>query len=307
MGYSSRFRKGRDARGNDSNTHARIGDHNFNISTSELVVVLRCMGDKVWWPKEMRSDPSKTNPDFWCKFHYDHGHRTSDCRLLHGEVEHLLKQGYLIDMFSQKGRQSYMKNRQEPPKPPSPKRIVSVITGGDEVNGVLDGDSITFDDEDADGLMIPHNNALVISLLVYDTNVKRVLIDPSSSVNIILLTVVNEMQDNDKVIPMARSLSGFDNSSVITKGEVVLTTFAEGVVKDTKFQVIDADMAYNIILRRPRIHDMDVIPSTLHQLIKFPLQWGIHQLCGDQQASRSINLVVITSTVTNDADAKWKL
>ncbi|XP_009620551.1 uncharacterized protein [Nicotiana tomentosiformis] len=245
------------------------------------------MGHKVWWPKEMRSYPSKRNPDLWCEFHNDHGHRTTDCRLLQGEVEHLLKQGYLTDMFSEKGRQSYMKNRQEPPKPPSPKRTVNVITRGDEVNGVtyraekktskvtvthgkrvrqvLDGDSITFDNEDAYGLMIPHNDALVISLLVHDTNVKRVLIDP---------------------------------------GEVVLTTFVEGIVKNTKFQVIDADMAYNIILGRPWIHDMNVVPSTLHQVIKFPSQWGICLIHGDQQASRSINSVVIASTVANDADAK---
>ncbi|XP_016458584.2 uncharacterized protein LOC107782232 [Nicotiana tabacum] len=205
----------------------------------------------------MRSDPSKRNPDFWCEFHRDHGHRTIDCKQLQGEVEHLLKQDYLTDLFNEKGKQSYIKNKHEPPKPPSPKRTVNVITGGDEVNGVtytaakktskitvthgkrvcqvLDGDSITFNDEDADDLMIPHNDALVISLLVHDTNVKRVLIDPSSLVNIILLRVVNKMQANDKVIPKARSLAGFDNSSVITNGEVLLTTFAEGVVKDTKF------------------------------------------------------------------------
>ncbi|XP_009589851.1 uncharacterized protein [Nicotiana tomentosiformis] len=243
------------------------------------------MEDKVWWPKELRSNPSKINPDFLCEFHNDRGHRTTDCRLLHGEVEHLLKQGYLTDLFSEKGRQSYMKNKQEPPKPPSPKRPIKVIIGGDEVNGVtytaikkmskvtvthgkrvhqvLDGDNITFDDEDVDGLTISHNDALVISLLVHDTNVKRVLIDPGSSVNIILLRVVNEMQANDKVIPKAWSLSRFDNSSVITKEEVVLTTFAEGVVKDTKFQVIDADMAYNIIQGRPWIHFTMGNPSNL--------------------------------------------
>nr|XP_009769003.1 PREDICTED: uncharacterized protein LOC104219935 [Nicotiana sylvestris] len=152
------------------------------------------MRDKVRWPGEMRSDPSKRNPDFRCEFHNDHGHRTVDCRLLQGEVEHLLKQGYLTDMFNEKGRQLYMNNRQEPPKPPSSKRIVNVIIRGDEVNGVtytdakktskvtvthgkqvcqvLDGDNITFDDEDADDLMIPHNYALVISQLVHDTNIK---------------------------------------------------------------------------------------------------------------------------------------
>ncbi|XP_070045806.1 uncharacterized protein [Nicotiana tomentosiformis] len=193
-----------------------------------------------------------------------------------------------------------MKNRKEPPKPPSPKRTVNVINDREEVNGVtytaarkttkftithgkrtrqtLEDNNITFDDVDADGLMIPHNDALVISLLIHDTNVKRVLIDPCSSVNIILLRVLNEMLMGDRVVPKARSLSGFDNSSVITEGKIELSTYTYGVIKETKFQVIDTDMVYNVILGRPWIHDMDVVPSTLHQVIKFPSKWGIQQI-----------------------------
>ncbi|XP_009763130.1 uncharacterized protein [Nicotiana sylvestris] len=123
-----------------------------------------------------------------------------------------------------------MKNRQEPPKPPSLKRMVNVISGEDEVNSVtyttakkvskvtvthrkrvrqaLEEDNITFDDVDADGVFIPHNDTLVISLLVHDNNVERVLIYPGSSVNIILLRVINEMQADDKLVPKAR-ISGF--------------------------------------------------------------------------------------------------
>ncbi|XP_070012962.1 uncharacterized protein [Nicotiana sylvestris] len=191
---------------------------------------------------------------------------------------------------NEKGKQAYMKNRQEPPKPPSPKRIVNVISGAEDINGVtytaankvskvtithgkrvrhvLEEESIMFDNADADVVLSPHNDALVISLLVHDTNVKRVLIDPGSSVNIILLRVLCEMQAEDKLIPKAHTLSGFDNFSVVMKGEVILTTFAEGVVKDTKFQVVDMEMAYNMILGRPWIHEMDVVPSTLHQMKK---------------------------------------
>ncbi|XP_070042366.1 uncharacterized protein [Nicotiana tomentosiformis] len=123
-----------------------------------------------------------------------------------------------------------------------------------------------------------------------------------SSMNIILLRVVNEMQMGDKIVPKERSLSGFDNSTVITKGEIVLTTFVEGVIKDTKFQVIDTDMTYNVILRRPWIHDMDVVPSMLHQVIKFPSQWGIRQIRGDQQVSKNINSVVDSRTMNEDTN-----
>ncbi|XP_070014519.1 uncharacterized protein [Nicotiana sylvestris] len=178
------------------------------------------------------------------------------------------------------------------------------VTYRKRVRQVLEEDSITFDDADIDGVLIPHNDVMVISLLVHDTNVKRALIDPCSSVNIILLRVVNKMQDNNKLVHKARTLSGFDNLSVVIKGEIILTTFAKGLVKDTKFQVIDMDMAYNMILGRPWIHEMDDVPSTLHQVIKFPSQWGIRQIHGDQQASRSINLVVDSSIRNDDADEK---
>ncbi|XP_070005116.1 uncharacterized protein [Nicotiana sylvestris] len=149
---------------------------------------------------------------------------------------------------------------------------------------------------DADGVLTPHNDALVISLIVHDTNVKLVLIDPGSSVNIILLRVLCETQAEVKVIPKVHTLSGFDNSSVLTKEEVTLTTFAEGVVKGTKSQVADMKMAYNMILGRLWIHKMDVVPSTLHQVIKFPSPWGICQIHGDQHTTRAINYVADTST-----------
>uniref|UniRef100_A0A1S3ZT33 Uncharacterized protein n=1 Tax=Nicotiana tabacum TaxID=4097 RepID=A0A1S3ZT33_TOBAC len=155
----------------------------------------------------MRSNPNRHNPDHWCDFHNDHGHKMADCRLLQGEVDHLLKQGYLTELFSEKGKQAYMKNRQEPPKPPSLKRTVNVISIGKEINGVtyttankvskvtithgkrvrhvLEEESITFNDAVADGLLTPHNDALVISLLVHDNNVKQVLIDPGISPEIL--------------------------------------------------------------------------------------------------------------------------
>ncbi|XP_070026198.1 uncharacterized protein [Nicotiana sylvestris] len=207
-GSSSRFRNERnhyESRDDDRSPKARFGGYNFNISTSELVAVLRSMGDKVRWPKEMRSNPNRRNPDHWCEFHNDHRHKTADC----------------INGVSYTAANKVSK---------------VTITQGKRVRQVLEEDNITFNDADADDVLTPYNDALVISLIVFDTNVKRVLIDPGSSVNIILLRVLREMQVEEKIIPKAHTLSGFDNSSIVIKGEVTLTTFAEGVVKDTKFQ-----------------------------------------------------------------------
>lgn len=86
------------------------------------------------------------------------------------------------------------------------------------------------------------------------------------------------MQLIDRIIQKSRSWSGFDNSSLITQGEIILISFVEGVVTDTPFEVVAADISYNIILGRSWIYDMGAIPSTLHQVKKFPFKWGIRQI-----------------------------
>ncbi|XP_019229494.1 PREDICTED: uncharacterized protein LOC109210524 [Nicotiana attenuata] len=183
-----------------------------------------------------------------------------------------------------------MKNRQEPLKLPSPKRTVNVIRGGEEINGVT------------------YTTANKVSkvTITHGKRVRHVLEEESSSVNIILLRVLHEMQAKDKLVPKAHTLSGFDHSSVLTKGEVILTTFAEGVVKDTKFQVVDMEMDYNMIFGRPWIHEMDAVPSTLHQVIKFLSPWGICQIRGDQQTFRSINSVA-DSSMRNKKNSNYRI
>lgn len=52
-------------------------------------------------------------------------------------------------------------------------------------------DNITFDDEEVDGLMFPHHDPLVITVL--DTDVKSILVDPYISSNIMHLLVIKEI------------------------------------------------------------------------------------------------------------------
>ncbi|KAF2538156.1 hypothetical protein F2Q68_00021804 [Brassica cretica] len=71
-----------------------------------------------------------------------------------------------------------------------------------------------------------------------------------------------------------------------TAGEVVLPVYAGGINMSTKFLLVDCQSSYNMILGRPWIHDMRAVPSTLHQMVKFPTPWGIKAVRGDQENSR---------------------
>ncbi|XP_059302253.1 uncharacterized protein LOC132054224 [Lycium ferocissimum] len=141
-----------------------------------------------------------------------------------------------------------------------------------------DGSAITFTDEDAAGITLPHNDALVVTLSIDRVQVKRVMVDPGSSANIIRWKVVEEMEIQEKIILAARTLAGFNMSSETTKGEIDLHVKVGGVVKQTKFYVIDGDMRYHGIFGRTWLHEMKAVPSTLHILIKFPTPDEIRQI-----------------------------
>ncbi|XP_070034715.1 uncharacterized protein [Nicotiana tomentosiformis] len=136
-------------------------------------------------------------------------------------------------------------------------------------------DDITFTEEDADGLLLPHNDALVISLNILDFNIKRVLVDPGSLDNIIQWRVLEKAKLTGSIILATKLLTEFNLASVTTQGEILLPTNTEGVMKTTLFKVEDGDMGYNIILGRPWLHEMKAVPSTHHQLLKFPTTEGI--------------------------------
>ncbi|XP_070039502.1 uncharacterized protein [Nicotiana tomentosiformis] len=154
----------------------------------------------------MRSDPSQRDPTLWCEYHKMNRHQIMDYRHLREEVATLLKNGHLRELLSDQPKNNYSRNRAnaKPSKAGEdpPRQTINMIFGGNETNGVtfsatkkmkvsithskkLREDDITFTEEDADGLLLPHNDALVISLNVIDFKIKRVLVYPGSSANII--------------------------------------------------------------------------------------------------------------------------
>lgn len=88
-------------------------------------------------------------------------------------------------------------------------------------------EEITFSDKDADGMPMAHNDALVIILQIFYTDVRHIFVDPSSSANIIQMRVIKEIHIEDMIITKALLLSGFNNFSEMTKGEITLRTFLE--------------------------------------------------------------------------------
>ncbi|XP_019240688.1 PREDICTED: uncharacterized protein LOC109220684 [Nicotiana attenuata] len=127
--------------------------------------------------------------------------------------------------------------------------------------------------------------------------------DPGSSANIIQWRVLEPTKLTGSIIPAIKLLVGFNLASVTTRGEILLPTNAEGVMKTTIFEVVDGDMGYNIIMGRPWLHEIKAVPSTYHQLLIFSTPEGIKQIKGDQQATKEMNAISVSNSKGKEHEA----
>ena len=108
-----------------------------------------------------------------------------------------------------------------------------------------------------------------------------------SSVNVLFSNVYREMGlKEEDITQRCISLVVFSGKSRTTLGETVLPLYTKGVNMYTKFLILDSPSAYNVILGCPWIHRMEAIPSTFHQIIRFPTKWGIKELYRKHHDSR---------------------
>ncbi|XP_075107003.1 uncharacterized protein LOC142179986 [Nicotiana tabacum] len=213
--------------------------------------------------RAMRSDSSQRDLNLWCEYHGMNSHQTWDCQHLRQEVVTSLKNGHYRKFLSDRAKNNYGHNKDNAELPKAgeepPRQMINMIFGGNEINKVtlsaakkmkvsithskrLQEDDITFTEEDADKLLLPDNDTLVISLNVLDYKIRRCLVDLGSSANIIQWRVLEQTKLTGSIIPAIKLLAGFNLASVTTREEILLLINAEGVMKTTLFEVVDGDM-----------------------------------------------------------------
>ncbi|XP_059285966.1 uncharacterized protein LOC132039514 [Lycium ferocissimum] len=194
--------------------------------------------------------------------------------------------------------------RTEMPRGPMMKKTKVLVVRAKRTRDYVPEGSISFNDKDAEGIIQPHNDALVISIHIFKSQVKRILIDPGSSTYIIQWRVVEQLGPLDQIMPAARVLSRFNMASKTTKGEISLPVNIAETIQQTMIYVIEREMKYNALLGRPWIHSMRVVPSTLHQMLRFPTSEGIKKVRGEQPAAREMFAVEVASPTQREPTLK---
>ena len=151
--------------------------------------------------------------------------------------------------------------------------------------------TITFSNSDMEDCQHPHDDPLVIRAIIANKTVHRVLVDNRSSADIIFASAFDKMGiRKEKLEPVNAHLRGFSGERVLPLGSIQLVlTLRDPPCQATtavRFLIVDAPLAYNILLGRPSLNAIRAIPSAYHMVIKFPTMNGVGMVRGDQRVTR---------------------
>ena len=236
----------------------------------------------------MGGDLAKRNQCLYYRYHQDHGHTIKDCRTLHDHLEQLVKvkrlKQFMHQPFGQGSQVGSGYQREAISKPPlgtinvilaipsqtksHTSEVMSIAARQDTEEQVPEfkwvkievWPTLGFSDKDKIETYQPHDNALVVTLLIGGYDVKRVLVNQGSEVEIMYPDLYKRL--NLKLEDLLRydyPLVGFDRKMVIPKGMIKLPVQTRAEIVEMDFIVVDAFSLYTAILAKSWLHAMGAI------------------------------------------------
>ncbi|XP_075662909.1 uncharacterized protein LOC142632370 [Castanea sativa] len=161
-----------------------------------------------------------------------------------------------------------------------------------------DEPAIVFINEDARQLHHPHDDAIVITLAIANYTTRMVSIDNGSSADILYYLAFQQMRINKKLLhPVNVPLIGFGGMKVLAISTislpVVVGSYPRQINKEVNFLIVDCSSSYNVIIRRPTLNRWRAAMSTYYLSVKFPIEYGIGEVQGDQLTARECYLAIL--------------
>ena len=122
-----------------------------------------------------------------------------------------------------------------------------------------------FSDEDKIRAIQPHDDALIVILRIGGFDVKRVLVDQGSAVEVMYPDLYRGLNLKPEDLTAYDSpLVSFEGKTVTPRGQIRLPIQTSSDMVEVDFIMVDAYSPYTAIMARPWLHALGVVSSTLH-------------------------------------------
>ena len=153
---------------------------------------------------------------------------------------------------------------------------------------------LSFSDADKQGTIKPHDDVLVVTLRIGGFDVKRVMIDQGSAVEIMYPDLYKGLGLKPEDLTTYNSpLVSFEGKMVVPRGQIRLPVQTGSDVVELDFIMVDAFSPYTAIMGRPWLHSLGAVSSTLHQKVKYPSGGQVLEIVGSQSMARQCLIAAI--------------
>ncbi|XP_059434412.1 uncharacterized protein LOC132167447 [Corylus avellana] len=217
----------------------RCEDRRFtplNVGVNEVFMEIR-RDPAFRWPSKLWGDLRKRDRTKFYEYHNDHGHLTEDCITLRQAIETFIRNGRLVRFLG--GERNRDVVHQQPLLLDANRGAGGGIAGGGQSNSAKkayarktqteevltvqrpskvprkDSMTLSFSEEDARGVMQPHDDPLVVIVTMANHMIHQILVDNGSSADVLYWPVFKQMGiGRDKIEPFNSPLVGFAGEQV---------------------------------------------------------------------------------------------
>ncbi|GJQ93740.1 reverse transcriptase domain-containing protein [Tanacetum coccineum] len=237
----------------------------------------------------MTGPTENMNKNKFCEFHGDKGHITDKCIHLRKLVEEAVKSGqlsHLVKEIKQGGKRDEQAKTVKEGEAPNKEKATAIFmvqpwqrkTRQKTTQSFFADQEISFSPLRNNG---GQETPIVIEAEVERHLIHRMYVDGGSASEVWYEHCFNKLHPKIKnqMIPATTPLLGFNGEISWTLGQIsLMVTLGDGEHSTSalmNFMVLRSTSLYNGIIGRPGLRKIQAVPSTAHEMLKFPVEGGI--------------------------------